>query len=199
MRFPIIVLSLAMALPAAAKTYRWVDENGRVHYGDHIPAKYAQQEAQQINERGVVVDERNRPMTEEERAAQRERERQTEEARRAEEEQARYDQFLLSTYSTRDQIILRRDEQLTILDARIESGEKSVLQSQATLDQLNKRAENFTAQNKPVPAKLAQQIQQFEKASQDGRRALETMRTERERVSGEFERDLSRFLELSSN
>src|SRR5207302_1728727 len=35
--------------------YRWVDENGVVHYGDHIPPQYAAQDRAVLNAQGVEV------------------------------------------------------------------------------------------------------------------------------------------------
>lgn len=198
MRIFLMLLALATVSAAQAKTYRWVDENGRVHYGDRIPAKYAQQRAQTLNERGIVVEERNAPRTPEELAAE-EAERQAKakaEARAA--EQKRYDDWLMSTYATQDQLIRRRDDQLAILDSRIASGEKSVSQNQASLDGLQKRAEKFTSQDKTVPSGIARQITEFETMVRTSNVALEAMRTEREKVNAEFERDLNRWIELNN-
>lgn len=188
-----LILALLVSAPALAKVYRWVDEDGRVHYGDRIPPKYAQQERQELNERGVVIDEQNAPPSAEELEALRAQKAAEAKARREAEEQARYDRFLLGTYATQDQILLRRDEQLGILDSRIASAEKSVNQSRATLASLNQRAEG----KDPVPDKLASQIRQWDRAVNDAASALEKMQAERARVSGEFERDLMRFRELT--
>ena len=38
-----------------AEVYKWVDENGLVHYGDHIPAKYAEQSKEILNDQGIRV------------------------------------------------------------------------------------------------------------------------------------------------
>ncbi len=189
----VLILALLFSAPSAAKVYRWVDEDGRVHYGDRIPPKYAQQERQELNQRGVVIDEQNAPPTAEELEVLRAQKAEEEKKQREAEEQARYDQFLLGTYATQDQILLRRDEQLGILDSRIASAEKSVNQSRDTLASLNKRAEG----KDPVPDKLAGQIRQWSKAVNDGAKALEKMQAERARVSGEFERDLKRYRELT--
>jgi hypothetical protein len=35
--------------------YKWVDEHGVIHYGDHIPPEYATQERQVINKQGVEI------------------------------------------------------------------------------------------------------------------------------------------------
>ncbi|ORE85245.1 hypothetical protein ATO7_15717 [Oceanococcus atlanticus] len=198
MRALLLILAVATASAAYAKTYRWVDENGRVHYGDRIPAKYAQQQVQTLNDRGVVVNEKNAPKTAEQLAAEQAQREAEAEAKRRQEEQNRYDQFLLSTYATQDQILHRRDEQLAILDSRIASGEKSVAESQATLSSLKEREDRLKAQDKAVPSKLQKQIMEFETVVRTSEAALNAMRAEREKVNDEFERDLTRFIQLKT-
>lgn len=44
----------ATAVPAdAAKVYRWVDENGVVHFGDAIPPEYSKEQHEVVDQRGV--------------------------------------------------------------------------------------------------------------------------------------------------
>lgn len=198
MRALLLILAVVTASAANAKTYRWVDENGRVHYGDRIPAKYAQQQVQMLNQRGIVVNEKNAPKTTEELAAEQAQREAEAEAKRQQEEQNRYDQFLLSTYATQDQILHRRDEQLAILDSRIASGEKSVGESKSTLSSLKTREANFKSDEKPVPDKLQKQILEFETVVRTSEAALDAMRSEREKVYNEFERDLNRFIQLKT-
>ena len=54
------LLTILLPLVAGAqeaKVYRWVDENGVVHFGDSIPAKYAELPKQVLNDHGVAVEE----------------------------------------------------------------------------------------------------------------------------------------------
>ena len=44
------------ATPANGRVvYKWVDEQGITHYGDHIPPEYAAQEQHVINSQGVEI------------------------------------------------------------------------------------------------------------------------------------------------
>ena len=190
----ILLLSLALATPALGKVYRWVDEDGNVHYGDRIPPEYAQQKRQELNERGIVVDETNRPPTEEELKAQREKLQAEEAAKRQRAEQERYDQFLLSTYATQDQLLLRRDEQLGILDGQIAAAKKSLSQSKETLANLEQRAEG----KDKIPDKLEGQLQHWQRQVAESSAALAKMEAKREKVAAEFERDLQRYLQLTA-
>ncbi|MEO0996658.1 MAG: DUF4124 domain-containing protein, partial [Pseudomonadota bacterium] len=98
----------------APKTYRWVDENGVVHFGDSVPPQYADQEKQIVNEQGVRVGVVRGKKTAEELA---------EEARQAELERERAlvrraDQALLATYLSVEEIELHRDRRIELLRAQ---------------------------------------------------------------------------------
>lgn len=59
----VTMAALAWASPAAAagKVYRWVDENGVVHFGDAIPPEYSRERHEVLDDRGgrtTVHDER---------------------------------------------------------------------------------------------------------------------------------------------
>ena len=42
---------------SAAEVYRWVDENGEVHYSESLPPNFQDQGHDVLNERGIVTDE----------------------------------------------------------------------------------------------------------------------------------------------
>ena len=42
---------------SAAEVYRWVDENGEVHYSESLPPNFQDQGHDVLNERGIVLDE----------------------------------------------------------------------------------------------------------------------------------------------
>jgi hypothetical protein len=48
---------LAIATPVGAEVYRWVDEEGKVHYSESLPPNYKDQGHDVLNERGIVLDE----------------------------------------------------------------------------------------------------------------------------------------------
>ena len=58
---PLVVLALLAGAARRSssdkqkKLYRWVDKNGQVHYGDSVPAEYAEQDREVLNRQGVPV------------------------------------------------------------------------------------------------------------------------------------------------
>ncbi|MCB1629640.1 MAG: DUF4124 domain-containing protein, partial [Xanthomonadales bacterium] len=57
---------LAGGSVSAAKLYKWVDENGNVHYSDQVPPSQAKQARSELNEQGVAVKQVDRALTAEE-------------------------------------------------------------------------------------------------------------------------------------
>ena len=57
MKRSVIIISLGLVLSgyADATMYKWVDTQGKVHYGDTIPAEYANQGNAQLNDNGQVI------------------------------------------------------------------------------------------------------------------------------------------------
>lgn len=48
-----LAVCAAWTSPAQGKVYRWVDENGVVHFGDAIPPEYSRERHEVVDERGV--------------------------------------------------------------------------------------------------------------------------------------------------
>ena len=51
----LFVLLVGIVGTAQAKLYRWVDEDGKVHYSDKVPPQAIQGEHTRLNERGIPV------------------------------------------------------------------------------------------------------------------------------------------------
>lgn len=114
----ILILLFSLLLPgivaAQQKLYRWIDSDGIVHYGDSIPAEYAEIERHVVNDHGITVDVLRAKKTAEEIA---EEERQKE-LMLQEELQRRADQALLATYLNIDEILMHRDRRIELFQAQ---------------------------------------------------------------------------------
>ena len=53
----IMLCCTVVAGSAAAKVYRWVDENGEVHYSESLPPTHVDKGHDVLNERGILLDE----------------------------------------------------------------------------------------------------------------------------------------------
>ncbi len=194
-----LTIALALALTstsASAEIYRWVDENGKVHYGDKIPAKYAKTEQQKLNKQGLTVETRQRQQTDEELEAIRREAEARQKQREKEVEQARYDNFLRSTYPTLGSLDRARDDRMAIMDGQVRNAEKSKLDAEDALQVLEQRAKALTDQGKTVPTRLQDQIDAFRRTSDEAARRIGSVADEREKVARQFDADRARLAEL---
>src|ERR1700758_797598 len=113
--------------------YRWVDEQGVVHYGDNIPPQYASQDRAILNSQGVEVGHLDAQKTpEEETAAAR--------AREAQMKQKQHDAFLVSTYTSVKDIEALRDARLDQLKGQRAAAEQYLESLRGRLTSLQSRA-----------------------------------------------------------
>lgn len=176
------------------RVYRWVDENGVVHYGDSIPAKYAELPKQVLNERGITVDELQGKKTAEEIEA----ERIAELARRERELQRRADQALLATYLTVDEILMHRDRRVELFQAQSRVTELYLRNLQRRLDSLRAEAENFKPYSSDpdapmVDPDLAHDIRTTKETIARHRDNLKKFQADEQQIIARFEGDIDRF------
>lgn len=143
---------LAVAAASWAATYRWVDEQGRVHYGDSIPPQYANQGHVELNGQGRVTKRVGRAPSSAEARQQRERQTAREEAEEHEaRERQRHDNALLATFSDAREIELAKqralDQEQAMLDSLLimRRHSESKLESQHINDMIRMRQQNMEA------------------------------------------------------
>lgn len=191
-----LMILMLLSFPAAAKMYKWVDENGKTHFGDTIPPQYAKQGNIELNKKGMAVKQTDAAMTPEQRKAKEEEEAQKKEEERKKEEQKRRDSALLNTYTTDKEIDLVRDRNLQQGTLQIQGMELRIKQIQPRLNEARKKAEAIKASGKPLPVYLQQEVQETEKEMQHLQDMVKQRRQEMETVRTRFEDDKKRFREL---
>lgn len=190
----------ALALPAAdaGKLYKWVDEDGNVHYGDKVPAKYAKEERKVINDQGMEVETREREKTKEEIEAERrakEREKQREKAR---EKQASHDRMLLDTYTSAEDLELARDNRIQALESQIRVTSRNIENLEQSLSKIEQRIERREKAGNTVPDHLEQDREQTRKDLLDQQRYLMSREDKIEEIRSRFGRDIARYRKLKS-
>jgi Domain of unknown function (DUF4124) len=116
--------------------YRWVDEQGVVHYGDRVPPQYVEKERALLNSQGVVVGHLDAQKTPEQIASET---RAHEEARK----QKQHDSFLVTTYTSVKDIEALRDVRLDQLQGQQVAAEQYVDNLRSRLTSLQTRARLF--------------------------------------------------------
>jgi len=136
--------------------YRWVDENGRVQYSDTPPQK--DRSAVQLSNRGMVLKKIEAPLSLEQQKAK-----DAEEARkRAEDakalEQRRQDSALLQSFTTVQEIDMKRDREVSVVEIAIANLREQERTLDARLAADRKRAEDLDKTKKPLPQSLKEDI-----------------------------------------
>jgi len=179
------------------KLYRWVDEDGIVHYGDSVPAEYAEVERQVLNEQGVTVDVLQAKKTEEELAE----EARLDELRMEAELQRRRDQALLATYLTIDEIIMHRDRRIELFQAQARVTELYLRNLQRRMDSLLEEASGYQPYSDDPDAPiidpdLANDIATTKETIVRHEQNLRKFRDDEQNIVARFDGDIDRFKKL---
>ena len=130
MKIQLILVALGSLLlgmteaSAEQKLYRWVDNEGLVHYSDHVPPAFANQDLDILNDHGIAVDHVDHAASEEELAERAQLAAVKEAEDEAAREQARIDSVLLATYLSVEDIVRLRDQRLELLEAQADVTEQ---------------------------------------------------------------------------
>jgi hypothetical protein len=179
------------------KLYRWVDKNGQVHYGDSVPAEYAEQDREVLNRQGVSVGREEGTITPEEAAAKA----AADKAARDEQKRKLRDRVLLQTYQSVQELEILRDNRLELVDAQLTIQEQSLTNLRAQRAQIQRVAARYAPVNtganaEPLPDDLASDLEQSASDIQTQETNLERRREERENIRKTFEADIARYKEL---
>lgn len=193
-RFLLPLLLAVAVLPAQAKLYKWVDENGKVHYTDTLPPSSASQGNAELSKSGNVVKktesagERQKRLAAEAEAAER---------KKLADEQARKDRALLSTYTSEKEIDLSRDRALEHHKLAISSAQSRLKQLEPGGNELAKKIQAATKAGKPAPAHLKQQHAAMAAEIEETRRVIKINEEALIAVRERYEAEKLRFRELS--
>jgi len=204
MRFLIVTTALFLLAPLASmanehqRLYRWVDENGVVHFGDHVPAEYADAEKQVLNSRGVTVGIIGGKKT----AEEIEEDNRIAELRRQEELQRRADEALLATYLSVDEIIMHRDRRIELFQAQSRVTELYLRNMMRRMATLREEASKFRPYSEDQDAQmidpeLAEDILVTKATIKRHQANLARFREDEQSIVARFDGDIDRFKSLT--
>ena len=202
MRLKPAALAVLFLLPLAAggqqrSSYTWVDDEGVRHYGDKIPAEYADKDKGVVNEHGVIVGHIEGKKTEEELEA----DRKEAELEMQKELQQRADRALLATYQNVDEIEMHRDRRVELFQAQSRVTELYLRNLDRRLKQLKNESMRFrpysSDPNAPmVEPKLVREIEETQSTISRHQQNLEKYRQEEAEIIQRFNGDIHRFKNL---
>jgi hypothetical protein len=181
----------------SGEVYRWVDNQGVVHFGDQVPAEYAPIDREVLNQYGISVRTEQGALTEEEIAAQKKAEAEKKAALVA----ARRDEVLLSTYLSVEEIEALRDRRMELINGQYSVTTNYLQSLKEKLKQLQLEASKFKPYSKdpeaaPIDEKLAQELSDIVDSIALYEKTLVDTRNRQNRVVMAFDADIARFKEL---
>jgi len=196
---PLLVLVvLILHAPAARATmYKWVDDQGVVHYTDKLPPEAINKGNVELNKQGVTVKKTDPALNPEQRRAKEAEEERARQAARARDEVLRKDRALLQTYTTESEIDLAKTRALGTIDGQMQS-------AQAYTVTLNKRKQDITARmtalgDKAVPSVLERELTSVNEELAKQAELIAAKRKEVAVVSARYDADKQRWREIRTN
>jgi len=180
------------------RMYKWVDENGQVHYSNQLPPEATQRKREVINDQGRTVKVYRAPLTPEEKV---EEERLAElEARKKAlaEKRANHDRSLLATYSSKEDMYPVRDAKISAIESLIKVTNSRISSMQSQLLELTEDAASYERSGKQLPASLLSRISNLRKQIERNNEFAEDKKREIEDIRLQFESDIRRYTELTS-
>lgn len=193
----LLVAAAPLTASAAGTLQCWTDEKGHRACGDRVPPQYAKQERDILNKQGIVVDKKDRQKTAAEIAADQQRKQAEADEKDRRQKQSAYDQYMLQTFESVTQMQGVRDTRVQALDGRIKLAEKSVADTEKSLQDLKARVAEGEKAGKP-DLRAQKQVGEFEAALVDTLKSVAQLKKERAEVLSDFDRDARRYKKLRS-
>ncbi len=201
MRFALFFLSVVLvagSFSALAKMYKWVDEDGQMHFGDRIPEKYLVREHQELNDRGVVVKHNEAAKTAEQKAEDKRLEKERKKAALIEKKKKQRDRVLLDTFTTERDLIAARDARLDAVDAQIKLADSIIADSAKKIESMEQRVVKIQTSNREVPLDLYQRIDNAKKQVAIQSEVRKNHEKRRDKIATQFDGYIKRFKVLKA-
>jgi hypothetical protein len=186
----------AQSSPSTTKhggiAYRWVDEQGVVHYGDNIPPQYASQDRSVMNADGIEVSHVDAQKSPEQAAA-------AEHAHSEMIKQRQHDSFLVSTYTSVKDIEGLRDQRLEQLQGQRAASEQYIEGLRARLGTVQQRALAMLPYNpgaRRMPDDLVENLVRTVSEMRQQSAALLATNDQEKALRAQFDADIQRYREL---
>ncbi|OQX34045.1 MAG: hypothetical protein B0D96_10310, partial [Candidatus Sedimenticola endophacoides] len=177
----------------ASKLYRWVDDEGTVHYTDQVPPEQSRRARTQLNERGMEVEHTEKARTPEQILQEQELQRLRAEQERLRAEQRAKDQVLLRTFRTEEDIRHALEGKLTAVDVMIQITRSNIRRAKVKLSEMQGDAATLERQGRPVSPQLQGNIETTREQIQEGYDTILGLEQQKSAISAKFTADQERF------
>ena len=198
---PLFILFFVTFSPVQAKMFKWVDEEGNVHFGDNVPNQYLNKEHKELNAQGAIIEEHEeiKPETEEQK---REKIRlvrlKREEAEKAK-KQAKRDRVLLDTYTTERDLIAARDARLDAVGSQLQLSKSIIADAKRKLEITEQQIIDIESGGKAVPQNISDKMKAESEQLNVYQEVAAGHQKRKQEISEQFESYIKRFSELKAN
>jgi hypothetical protein len=195
----IFLTALLTATSAVAeRTFKWVDNEGQVHYGNRVPPEHAKKERRVINEQGRTVKIYEAAKTPEERAAAEKAAELAARKKALDEKQAIHDRSLLATYTSEQDMLLARDGKVASVEALLQLTNSRIQSMKQRLHELTEEAATYERSGKQLPHSVEAQINNLRSQITRNEAFIKEKEQELVDINKQFDADISRFVELTA-
>ncbi len=201
MRFALLALPAVLITSSfcvQAKMYKWVDENGQMHFGDKIPTEYIAKEHDELNEQGVVIKHKDAAKTPKQKAEARRLESERKKAALVEKRKRQRDRVLLDTYTTERDLIVARDSRLDAVDSQIQLAVSIIKDSNNKIESMEKQVAQIKTSNREVPPDLYNRIDNEKQQVSVQSKVMEDHKKRRDEITMQFNDYVERFKVLKA-
>lgn len=196
-----LILTGLLGTAGAAKLYKWVDEDGKVHYSDKVPPEQNKLAREELNDQGVVTDKTARDLTPEEkkaRAAELKKARELAEQQRLEAIRLEKERnAILKSYTSEEQIIRLKGERLDSLHRNIEMAEDNLVIQEKNHEDLLKRAADRERNGQVVSKTFLDQIDKIKGQIEYQKQFIIDKKAEVKTTTEKYDGELAKFKKYS--
>ena len=199
MRFSILALAvtiLSSAFSVQAKMYKWVDEDGQIHFGDKIPPKYLVKAHDELNEHGMKTRHREAEKTAEEKARETRLEEERNKVALAEKKQKQLDRVLFDTYTTERDLLIARNSRLDAYATQIKLSEAYINDTNKNIELMEKQVARIKASGREVPKDLYDRIASGKQQVASQTKIMKSHKEQSDEISVQYNAYIERFRDV---
>ncbi len=177
----------------------WKNSEGQTECGNRIPREYYNQRVRYIDESGVTRKIKERAKTREELDTQLEVDKLLALEEQRQRQSKDYDNVLLKTYLTIDDLLTALASKLAIIDSRGLILESTIELKKRDFGNLVRKAANMERSGKPISDQLTLELDSARKSLRNLQAQLDHQEKETKKIKTIFARDVERFVLLKAN
>ena len=191
----LVLAALILLAPTVhAATYKWVDDQGVVHYTDKIPPEAINKGSVELNKQGIPIKKNDPALTPEQRRVREAEDERGRQAAKVREEIQRKDRALLQSYTNESEIDLAKKRALGTIDGQVQSAQAYIATLAKRKVEIAGRVATFG--NTPLPPALEREVANVNEELEKQADLIATKRKEVVVVTARYDADKQRWREL---